>query len=118
MNRQALVAAASILAAFPLCGSRAFAQQEDSDARIQDRVDDLIEDAITDLVAEQPEIDASVFPDIEHIDNPDIHVGTQPPRVGDDAPMFRLKAFDGEQITDTRDFRGQRPMILFFGSYT
>ncbi|MBL1217796.1 MAG: hypothetical protein D8M59_09905 [Planctomycetes bacterium] len=42
----------------------------------------------------------------------------QAPRVGDEAPMFTLKSIDGKSETDTRSFRGQRPLVLFFGSYT
>ena len=38
--------------------------------------------------------------------------------VGQTAPSFALKSLDGKSETDTSSFRGQRPIILFFGSYT
>jgi len=38
--------------------------------------------------------------------------------VGDLAPTFTLSSIDGKEKTNTDDFRGQRPLILFFGSYT
>jgi len=37
---------------------------------------------------------------------------------GETAPPFVLKSLDGKSETDTSSFRGQRPIILFFGSYT
>jgi len=43
---------------------------------------------------------------------------SQPLYVGDMAPAFTLESLDGESTTDTTQFRGQRPLILFFGSYT
>ena len=39
-------------------------------------------------------------------------------QVGVPAPNFALKSLDGESETDLATFRGQRPVILFFGSYT
>ena len=40
------------------------------------------------------------------------------PKVGDEAPLFTLKSLDGTEETDLASFRDQRPVILFFGSYT
>ena len=40
------------------------------------------------------------------------------PRVGDMAPVFTLKSLDGESETDLESFRGDKPVVLFFGSYT
>ncbi len=34
------------------------------------------------------------------------------------APPFILKSPDGREETDLTSFRGQRPVVLFFGSYT
>ncbi len=39
-------------------------------------------------------------------------------KVGQEAPVFALKSLDGKQETDLKSFRGKRPVILFFGSYT
>jgi len=38
--------------------------------------------------------------------------------IGEKAPLFALKSLDGKSETDVSSFRGQRPIILFFGSYT
>ena len=40
------------------------------------------------------------------------------PNVGEIAPTFILKSLDGESETDLESFRGQKPVVLFFGSYT
>ncbi len=40
------------------------------------------------------------------------------PNVGEIAPTFILKSLDGEAETDLESFRGQTPVVLFFGSYT
>jgi len=40
------------------------------------------------------------------------------PKAGQKAPPFTLKSVDGKQETDLASFRGKRPVILFFGSYT
>ena len=37
--------------------------------------------------------------------------------VGDPAPDFTLKSQHGEEVT-LSSFRGQRPVVLVFGSYT
>ncbi len=39
-------------------------------------------------------------------------------RAGDTAPTFKLASLDGKSETDLASFRGKRPVILFFGSYT
>lgn len=38
-------------------------------------------------------------------------------RVGDPAPDFKLKRMDGGEVR-LSSFRGQRPVLLVFGSYT
>ena len=38
-------------------------------------------------------------------------------RVGDPAPDFNLKGMDGGEVR-LSSFRGQRPVLLVFGSYT
>ena len=40
------------------------------------------------------------------------------PKVGDQAPVFKLKSLDGTSETDLASFRAKKPVILFFGSYT
>ena len=40
------------------------------------------------------------------------------PKVGDVAPAFTLKSLDGKSETDLASFKGQKPVLLFFGSYT
>lgn len=40
------------------------------------------------------------------------------PAVGEMAPTFILKSLDGNSETDLQSFRGQKPVVLFFGSYT
>jgi hypothetical protein len=39
-------------------------------------------------------------------------------QVGDLAPTFTLKSLDGETKTDLATYRDQKPVILYFGSYT
>ena len=39
-------------------------------------------------------------------------------KVGEVAPVFKLKSLDDKQETDLASFQGKRPVILFFGSYT
>jgi len=39
-------------------------------------------------------------------------------KVGDMAPDFTLKSLDGPQTVTLSDFRGKRPVVLIFGSYT
>jgi len=40
------------------------------------------------------------------------------PKVGDEAPLFKLKSLDGESETELKAFRGEKPVVLIFGSYT
>ena len=40
------------------------------------------------------------------------------PKVGDPAPLFKLKSNDGKSVFDLRSFRGEKPVVLLFGSYT
>lgn len=53
--------------------------------------------------------------------------GRRPGRQADDgaslvkgelAPDFKLKSLDGKSETKLSQFRGKKPVILFFGSYT
>ena len=39
-------------------------------------------------------------------------------RIGDEAKTFKLKSMDGKSESDLASFRGKRPVVLFFGSYT
>jgi hypothetical protein len=39
-------------------------------------------------------------------------------QVGEPAPDFDLLSLDGESRTRLAEFRGKRPVVLFFGSYT
>lgn len=38
--------------------------------------------------------------------------------VGDPAPDFRLNASDKKSLVQLSSFRGQKPVVLIFGSYT
>ena len=40
------------------------------------------------------------------------------PKVGDAAPVFTIKSLDGKSETDLASFKGKKPVLLFFGSYT
>ena len=40
------------------------------------------------------------------------------PKVGDSAPTFSLKSHDGKSETTLADYKGEKPVVLFFGSYT
>ena len=40
------------------------------------------------------------------------------PQVGDMAPTFKLKSLDGKSVTDLGSFKGKKPVVLLFGSYT
>lgn len=39
-------------------------------------------------------------------------------KVGDSAPTFKLKSLDGKSETNLASFRGKKPVVLIFGSYT
>jgi len=40
------------------------------------------------------------------------------PKAGTVAPVFTLKSLDGKEEFDLESFRGKKPVVLFFGSYT
>lgn len=40
------------------------------------------------------------------------------PNVGQEAPDFTLRTLDGDRTVKLSDFRGKKPVILVFGSYT
>jgi hypothetical protein len=40
------------------------------------------------------------------------------PRVGQDAPDFTLPTYDGKGTIGLSDFRGKKPVVLIFGSFT
>ena len=40
------------------------------------------------------------------------------PKVGDPAPLFRLPSLGSETEVDLHDIVGNKPIVLFFGSYT
>lgn len=44
--------------------------------------------------------------------------GDKAPKVGQLAPTFTLSSLDGKVTYDLTAHRDQRPVILFFGSYT
>ena len=39
-------------------------------------------------------------------------------KVGEDAPTFKLKSLDGKSETDLAAFKGKKPIVLIFGSYS
>ncbi len=39
-------------------------------------------------------------------------------KVGQMAPTFKLKSLDGKEEMDLAAFKGKKPVVLFFGSYT
>lgn len=43
---------------------------------------------------------------------------TDAPEVGQNAPDFALKLLHGEETIKLSDFRGKKPVVLVFGSYT
>ncbi len=40
------------------------------------------------------------------------------PKVGEMAPTFILESLDRKSKTDLASYRGKKPVVLFFGSYT
>ncbi len=40
------------------------------------------------------------------------------PKVGDIAPSFKLASLDGKEEFELKTFKGTRPVVLLFGSYT
>ena len=41
-----------------------------------------------------------------------------PLKVGEVAPTFKLKSLDGKSETNLASFKGKKPVVLIFGSYT
>ncbi len=39
-------------------------------------------------------------------------------KVGDEAPLFTLKALHGEETFELGNYQDEKPVVLFFGSYT
>jgi peroxiredoxin len=39
-------------------------------------------------------------------------------QIGDPAPDFKLKTLDGKREVQLSSFKGRRPVVLVFGSYT
>ncbi len=54
----------------------------------------------------------------EQLDHAVGRMSRSAPMVADMAPVFKLKSLDGKSETDVASFRGVRPIVLFFGSYT
>ena len=40
------------------------------------------------------------------------------PKKGDNAPDFNLEELDGKNFHRLTDYRGKKPVVLVFGSYT
>ena len=40
------------------------------------------------------------------------------PKITESAPMFKLASLDGKRKVDLAGYRGDKPVLLFFGSYT
>ena len=40
------------------------------------------------------------------------------PKVGELAPRIKLKSLDGKEEWDLSSFKGEKPVVVFFGSYT
>ena len=40
------------------------------------------------------------------------------PKLNDEAPGFRLATFDGKTKVSLADYRGKKPVVLVFGSFT
>ncbi len=39
-------------------------------------------------------------------------------KVGEAAPLFKLKMLDSEKVVDLKSCAAKKPVLLFFGSYT
>ncbi len=46
------------------------------------------------------------------------HGPDKAPKIGDVAPNFKLKSLDGKSETELATFKGEKPVVLIFGSYT
>lgn len=44
--------------------------------------------------------------------------GKPAPKVGEAAPLFKLKMLDSEKVVDLKSLAEKKPVLLFFGSYT
>ena len=44
--------------------------------------------------------------------------GKPAPKVGETAPLFKLKMLDSEKVVDLKSLAKKKPVLLFFGSYT
>lgn len=44
--------------------------------------------------------------------------GKPAPKVGEAAPLFKLKMLDNEKVVDLEALAKKKPVLLFFGSYT
>lgn len=44
--------------------------------------------------------------------------GKPAPKVGEVAPLFKLKMLDSEKVVDLKGLAEKKPVLLFFGSYT
>ena len=40
------------------------------------------------------------------------------PAVGEEAPDFEMRTLEGDKVVKLSDFRGKKPVVLVFGSYT
>lgn len=40
------------------------------------------------------------------------------PKISEPAPMFKLASLDGKRTVDLASYGGDKPILLFFGSYT
>ncbi len=40
------------------------------------------------------------------------------PKVGEVAPVIKLKSLNGKEEWDLASFNGEKPVVVFFGSYT
>lgn len=50
----------------------------------------------------------------------DAQTGSKPRalKITEPAPMFKLASLDGNRKVDLASYRGDKPILLFFGSYT
>ena len=94
MKQWKLMLVPSLLLA--LAGGQAFAQEDDDGARRQRR-----------------QGQASPSHGRERMIRDD-----NAPKVGDVAPVFTIRSLDGKSETDLGSFKGKKPVLLFFGSYT
>lgn len=70
--------------------------------------------AVRKVMGRQPE--TSEQPD--KVKKPQPSVRRPALKVGDPAPTFKLKSLDGASETDLAEYKGKKPVVLIFGSYT